>query len=272
MAHHDHDHTHDHDAGGLDPVIAVAINNTNTAVGIVRGLAVSRSATAPSSDPEAIARFAGALLDADPAIVMLASVNRAATRPIIDALARTTGLAIRQFGPDMPVPIAHTIPEPVTTGLDRFLVALGAFDTVRQACVVVDAGTALTCDFVDGEGVFHGGAILPGPQTMLDSLPWRAPALPPLKLAENAGDLGPFGQTTEEAMRLGVLAAARGAVRFLAERYAEHYEAYPQIIATGGAARALFEGDDLVETIVPDLQLIGIGAARLRLVGAPDES
>ena len=27
---------------------------------------------------------------------------------------------------------------------------------------VVDAGTAITVDFVDGEGTFHGGAIAPG--------------------------------------------------------------------------------------------------------------
>ena len=35
-------------------------------------------------------------------------------------------------------------------------------------------------------------------------------------------------------MLLGVQSAVRGLVRVLAERYAENYEAYPQIIATGG--------------------------------------
>jgi hypothetical protein len=62
-------------------------------------------------------------------------------------------------------------------------------------------------------------------------------------------------------MLLGVQSAAVGMARVLIDRYAEFYGAYPQIIATGGDARALFEGDELVEHIVPELTLLGIEAA-----------
>lgn len=257
--------------GAPGKVIAVAVNNTNTSVGLVENLAVTRASSIPSDQPEQIAKAAEDLLDADPEVVLLASVNTAASPAIVDAIRHTTGLQVEQFGSKMPVPIAHTLPEPVTTGLDRFLVALGAFAVVRQACVVVDAGTALTCDFVDGQGVFHGGAILPGGQMMLDALPAKAPALPKLSLSDMPSPLEPFGKTTDHAMLLGVQASARGAVRYLAERYADFYEAYPQVIATGGDARLLFEEDELVESIVPDLQLIGIGAARSRLLGSQDD-
>ncbi|MFI4892556.1 MAG: type III pantothenate kinase [Phycisphaerales bacterium JB058] len=253
------------------PCIAVAINNTNTSIGLAEQLAVTRAASVASNEPEAIGNVAASLLDADPAIVLVASVNQAATGPAIQSIRAATGLDVRQLGPDMPVPIAHTIPEPVTTGLDRFLVALGAFETITQACIVVDAGTALTCDFVDGQGVFHGGAIIPGGQMMLDALPDRAPALPRLSLADMPSPLEPFGKSTEHAMLLGVQAAARGAVRYLAERYAEFYEAYPQVIATGGSAKLLFGDDELVENIVPHLQLVGLAAARKRLIEADDE-
>jgi hypothetical protein len=52
-------------------------------------------------------------------------------------------------------------------------------------------------------------------------------------------------------------------VHYTAERYAEYFGAYPQVVATGGDAAALFgdevsEGGGLIESIVPDLQLIGI--------------
>jgi pantothenate kinase type III len=58
-------------------------------------------------------------------------------------------------------------------------------------------------------------------------------------------------------------------VRVLVERYSEFYGAFPQIIATGGDARALFESDDLIENIVPDLTLLGIqSACQIELAGA----
>ncbi len=266
----DHDHSTVHP--DADQIIVVAINNTNTSIGLASGTAVSRVTTVASNEPEAIGNVAASLLDAGPGVVLVASVSKAATEPAIRALRHATDLDVHQVGPDLPVPIAHTIPEPVTTGLDRFLCALGAFETFKQACVVVDAGTALTCDFVDGQGVFHGGAIIPGGQMMLDALPAKAPALPSLKLADMPSPLEPFGKSTEHAMLLGVQAAARGAVRYLAERYAEFYEAYPQVIATGGSAKLLFGDDPLIENFVPDLQLVGIAAARKRFIEDDDEA
>jgi pantothenate kinase type III len=100
---------------------------------------------------------------------------------------------------------------------------------------------------------------------MLRSLHEHTAALPDVQLARPAS-IGaaiddPFGRNTAEAMLNGAFFGVRGLVRALAERYAEAYQAYPQIVATGGDAELLFEGDDLVEHIVPDLALRGIVAA-----------
>jgi pantothenate kinase type III len=73
-------------------------------------------------------------------------------------------------------------------------------------------------------------------------------------------------------MRVGVRAAVRGLAHELIDRYAEFYSAYPQVIATGGDARALFENDDLVEHIVPDLVLLGIQAACEMHLGDHDDA
>ena len=85
-----------------------------------------------------------------------------------------------------------------------------------------------------------------------------------------------FGKTTREAMLNGVFFGIRGAVRMLSERYAERYGAYPRIIATGGDAQVLFEGDEFVEEIAPDLTLLGVALAhlaarRMAAAGGPDE-
>ena len=47
-------------------------------------------------------------------------------------------------------------------GVDRWLAMLAAWKKYHAAFVVVDAGSALTVDFVDGQGVHGGGYILPG--------------------------------------------------------------------------------------------------------------
>jgi pantothenate kinase type III len=56
------------------------------------------------------------------------------------------------------------------------------------------------------------------------------------------------------------MASVRGMVRYLAEQFAEFYDGYPQIVATGGDA-GILENDGLVEHFVPDLQLLGIATA-----------
>jgi type III pantothenate kinase len=160
-------------------------------------------------------------------------------------------------------------PETIT-GMDRLLNALAAYRRLRQACVVVDAGTAVTIDFVDGEGTFHGGAIAPGARMQLRSLHRQTAALPEIEFRKPDDET--FGRSTAEAMLRGVYHGIRGAVWRLVERYADRYGAYPHVIATGGDAEVLFADDELVDRIVPELTLHGIAACvEHALAARPDE-
>lgn len=61
--------------------------------------------------------------------------------------------------------------KPGELGVDRWLSMIGARAHVGEVPVlVVDAGTAITVDFLDGEGSFKGGVIFPGLMTMQESL------------------------------------------------------------------------------------------------------
>lgn len=267
-----------HDQPDLTPppgsVLAVSVGNTRAQLAVVTGLDVDPVRTVGSDDPSALAASARELIEGGegdaPDAVLLASVNQPAADAISAALRERLGLPVERFGLSLPVPIATDLPEPGKVGQDRLLAALGAFATAKQACIVVDAGTALTVDFVDGSGVFHGGAIIPGGQLMLLALHEHTSALPDLNLVDMPDPLEPFGKSTEHAMFLGVRAAIRGSVRYLAERYADYYDAYPQIVATGGDAALLLGGDELIETMVPDLVLRGIAAARARYAAGFD--
>jgi type III pantothenate kinase len=217
----------------------------------------------PNAD---VAAIVGAMRELGEAPVLMASVNDRVADAIEEGTKglRDGGTKVARFGRDLEIPIQNALRDGSTVGQDRLLNALGAYAKAQQACVVVDAGTAITVDFVDGEGVFQGGAIAPGLNLMLTVLHEHTAALPRV-VFEPVGADEPFGRETRGAMRLGVQAAARGMVRHLVERYATAYGAYPQVVATGGDARVLFEGDDLVEQVVPDLTLLGIEAAVRRM-------
>ena len=200
------------------------------------------------------------------ACVLLASVNSRVANRLAAMIEDQLSIKIYRVGEDLPVPIGHQLDPETITGIDRLLNAAAAYDRIQQACVIIDAGTAVSVDFVDGEGIFHGGAIAPGATLQLQALHEHTAALPELQLTAPDGEA--FGRSTAQAMLRGVFHGLRGAVQRLIEQYAEQYGAYPQVIATGGDAQILFEDEELVDNIVPDLTLLGMAtAARQALTG-----
>jgi type III pantothenate kinase len=214
--------------------------------------------------------FLSGLAGADALPALIASVNPKTTEAVVRALRQGGVDRIERFGlgggADLPIPIEDALEDRTTVGQDRLLAALGAWWRTRQACIVIDAGTAVTVDFIDGAGIFQGGAIAPGVRMMLRAMHEQTAALPETDIkADLPSPAEPFGKTTRKAMALGAASAARGLARYLIDRYAEYYEAYPTVVATGGDAPMLFEDDPLIERIVPDLQLVGMLAAVERL-------
>ncbi len=245
-------------------LLAVTVGNTRTRLGLFRPAATQggeliEAASHTNADLAAIAKHARELLASDHgASIVLSSVSNKTADELEKLLRAETGEETYRFGRDLLIPVRTTLDDEKTVGQDRLLCALAAYSKAKQACVIVDAGTAITVDFIDGEGVFQGGVIAPGLHMMLASLHEHTAALPQMVFTKPDAQRGVFGKDTRHAMLLGVQTAAQGLVRLVVERYAEAYDAYPQIIATGGDAPTLFENDEVVEHVVPDLQLMGI--------------
>jgi len=55
-------------------------------------------------------------------------------------------------------------------GVDRWLAMLAAWNHSHAACIVIDAGSAITVDYVDGRGCHQGGVIAPGVTLMREAL------------------------------------------------------------------------------------------------------
>lgn len=248
--------------GDPHPLLGICVGNTRTRYAFFHGPEVQDSAALENADAEAlISALAGVHAAAGEPPIVLATVNRTLSDRLESALHDLTGSEVYRVGRDLEVPIAHALRDASTVGHDRLLCALGAYSRAKQACVVIDAGTAVTVDFVDGEGTFQGGAIAPGLGLMLRALNQGTAALPAIRYEPPSTGDGPFGKDTAGAMRAGVRAAVVGMAHELVDRYAEFFGAYPQVVATGGDAHTLFADDAIVEHLVPDLQLIGLQAA-----------
>jgi len=220
---------------------------------------------------EALVASARRLGEYDGSLVVMSSTNNPAAEELTRALEPKLNQELLRIGTDVKIPIEIGTDKEAKTGQDRLLNALAAFDVYEQACAIIDAGTAITIDFVDGEGIFQGGAIAPGARMALAAMHEHTSALPMIELARP--EERAFGRNTEQAMLNGVYYGIRGMVRALVERYAEAFEAFPPVIATGGDAILLFENDEIVDKIVPDLTLRGIAAAvGLRPQGKKDDA
>ena len=259
----------------MQKLLAISVGNSRTAVGRFEGDRLEASDHVENGDAavvaQAIERHWQALEDQD-AMVVLASVNDPFATRLVPELETRTGAEVHRVRRDLPIPIGTCVDDDASVGEDRLLAAAAAWDALKQAVVVVDAGTAITLNFIDGEGTFHGGAIAPGATLQLKALHEHTALLPRVAFAQpEAGE--PFGRNTAEAMLIGVYEGIRGMVRQLVERYAEHYGAFPMVVATGGDAETLFRGDELVDRIVPELVLRGIAvAARHASEGVEDEA
>lgn len=243
-------------------LLAISVGNTRSAVGSFSDADLRSSEHLANSDVNAIVAAAVKQWNEkgdgiDGGEIVIASVNDAVATAIEVKLAASLHTDVWRIGRDLEVSIGRCLDDGATPGQDRLLAAAAAYSIFKQAVVVIDAGTAITVDFVDGEGVFHGGAIAPGAQMQLDALHAHTAQLPAIKFAPPKDD-EPFGRNTETAMQLGVCAGLRGLVQALVERYAEHYQAFPMVVATGGDAEALFAESDLVTRVVHELVLRGI--------------
>lgn len=246
----------------MSTAAAISIGNSTIRAGLLVDGTLDETVTHPVSDPAAIVKQVETWLaevEREERAVVLASVNRPATDVLRPMLADHIGGDLVEMEKDLAAPIGRGLDPESIVGVDRLLAAAAAWDEIKQACIVIDAGTAVTVDFVDGEGVFQGGAILPGVNAMLKTLAESTDLLPDLDFTPPEGE--PWGRNSIDAMQRGVHGAVFGGVWKLVERYALAYGGFPLVVATGGDAETLFQDDELVSRVLPDLVLKGMALA-----------
>ena len=108
-----------------------------------------------------------------------------------------------RFSNSLQLPLEINYRTPHTLGSDRIAAAVGAWNEAPgRNMLVIDAGSAITIDFVGKDGKYNGGNIAPGIKMRLKALHEYTSRLP---MVEKDGNTPTMGYDTETAIRSGVI-------------------------------------------------------------------
>ena len=190
----------------------------------------------------------------------IGSVNRPATTRLVEWLgeARPEDRVTLLASGDLPLEVGLERPDMV--GIDRLLDAVAA-NHLRQSgrpAVVVDLGSAITVDLISPDGLFEGGAILPGIAMSARAMHELTDLLPLIQMRELAVPPDPLGTSTIAAMRSGLFWGAVGGIRELIDRLSANRPAPADVFLSGGAGPAVAQLLGPATQHVPHLTLAGI--------------
>lgn len=187
--------------------------------------------------------------------VLLASVNPPAEEAFTGWVQRRFQLPIRRYRRDILCPLSLDVDTSEQVGDDRLLTATAAWKRWGETAIIVDAGTAVTVDVVQGDGTFLGGMIAPGLTGLQQSLSSQAHQLPDI-VPEN-GVSSVIGKNTREAMEGGVSYGFIGLVRELINRVKQALSSDAIVVGTGG--NASFLADEIaLDHVCSTLSLEGL--------------
>ncbi|CAM2904128.1 type III pantothenate kinase [Rariglobus hedericola] len=253
------------------PLLCIDIGNTHTHYGVVnpdgsvreQGVVVTTFLDDPQ---EGLPARLNALFRAPSQIegIAFCSVVPVLNRRLRDVLAAATTLPVFQLTHECQLGVAITYPKPAEIGQDRLANAAAAHALGGSPAIVIDSGTAVTFDIITQKGGYEGGIIAPGLELTRRYLHERTAQLP--LLDDSLEIKGMIGKSTSEAMRIGTVVGFPGLIQALLDGVLAELtgrgEKPPHIFITGGNAAFLQSRLRQPVSMVPDLTLIGLAAAR----------
>src|SRR2546425_2537113 len=264
-------------------LLAFDIGNTETTVGLFAGDRLEghwRLHSTPYRTPdEWAAALTSQLTQAGHSTqeiraAIVASVAPPITQSLCDGITAATTRQPVLVDARSKLPIVLDVDEPLTVGADRIVNTLAALELFKKDTIVVDFGTATTFDCITADeggvggaggargakGRFIGGVIMPGLRTASDELVRRTAKLPATELLPPARAIG---RRTEDCIRAGVMWGTAEAVDGLVRRIKAEWpsKTRPLTVATGGLASLVAPLCKEIESVHPDLTLVGLRIA-----------
>jgi type III pantothenate kinase len=245
--------------------VCVDVGNSHTVVGIFRGDKIVEhwrltTRSAATSD-EVFLRISGLVVRSK---VKTREVTHIGLSTVVPMLERTWIKAL-DFLFHKPVHVVSdrnclglqiSYPNPALLGPDRICNTLAMKEMGLSDGIVVDMGTATSFDVMK-DGKFLGGVIIPGINASLEVLTQKTARLMPVSLEWPDSIIG---DTTEKALRSGLLFGFTGQLEFLIKGIHQELKLKKKvpIMATGGWSELLMQRTKVIDVYDPYLTLKGV--------------
>ena len=166
------------------------------------------------------------------------------------------GKKVLKLNWQLPVPITNHYETPQTLGMDRLAAVVGAnFLYPDRDILVLDAGTCITCDYIDKNKNYQGGSITLGLDMKFRALHTFTQKLPLIE--QKAAHVPLTGRNTADAIRSGVMHGTVAELNGIIQAYTV---LSPDLVVVFCGGDAAFFETNLKATIfvVPELVLIGL--------------
>ena len=227
-------------------LLAIDVGNTQIVLGLMEGrrcLQCFRLSTDAERSPDEYALYIHNLLQLPsvrdlprPTAAILSTVVPKLRQTLQTAVQQCLGLEMPSVGPGMRTGLSIRMDNPRELGADLVVDAVAALDLAQPPLLIIDIGTATTFSYIEAQGHYQGGLIIPGPGLSLDALVARAAQLRKVEL-----DPPPslIGKNTVQCMQAGLLYSQAAMLDGLIQRFQEELGQPLQVIATGGLAPSI---------------------------------
>jgi type III pantothenate kinase len=186
--------------------------------------------------------------------ILVSSVKADAQSVLSRALHARNKFALTK---DLPLPVQNRYSTPASLGMDRLAAVCGARQFFpRHDCLVIDAGTCVTYDFIDKAGNYLGGGISPGLKMRFQAVHTFTAKLP---LVSPKAGVPLIGDSTETSIQSGVGNGLLAEIDGIIDRYQKKYPGLSVILCGGDTG--FFENQTKASIFAsPELVLIGLNS------------
>lgn len=245
-------------------IFVIDVGNTNMVLGIYKGkellhhwrLGTTRTATADEYGMTIhnLLQYAGIHIQ-DIEGVIVSSVVPPLTQTLEQLCRKHLKREPLFVGPGIKTGLNIRYENPREVGADRIVNSVAGIAKYGTPLIIVDFGTATTFDYIDEEGNYLGGAIVPGIGISTEALYERAAKLPRIDLVRPKSVIG---RNPVTSMQAGIIFGYAGQVDGIVGRIWQEFNNQAKVVATGGLAELISAESPSVDHIDPLLTLEGL--------------
>lgn len=165
---------------------------------------------------------------------IISSVVPSVGRSVSHAVSKLCQIVPLMLGPGVKTGLNIKIDNPAQLGADLVAGAVGAIDSYKMPCIIIDMGTASTISVLDKKANFLGGVITAGVRLTLKALAENTALLTSIPIEAPKSIIG---TNTTESMQAGLVLGTASMLDGIIEKITKELGEAPTVVATGGLSK-----------------------------------